>query len=115
MAAWSVWEKIKYREKEELGDGSVKIAVDLSEYINLPGQYAVKVTPDPQKKIELLKAEIYYEGQPGLDEYVTISGDEVRINRTAMVTDESSSVLYLTIKGSDVSDATFEFRPALIY
>lgn len=115
VAAWSAWKKVESWTKEVLRDGVVKIKVDLSEYINLPGQYTLQIAPENNTRVELLDAEIYYEGQRGLDEYVTISGTKISINRTAMVTDESSSILFVTMKSSDIDSVSFEFKPALIY
>ncbi len=90
--------------------------IDLSKKINIPGQFTVKLDPEnPNTGIEIAKAEIYYEGHKALDEFLTIKGSELNINRTAMVTDESSSVLHLTIKCLEPCNGTVEFRPAIIY
>ena len=66
-------------------------------------------------KIEIVHAEIHYEGRKALDEFVNISGNSININRTAQVTDESSSVLYLHVKCGEPSNGKIDFRPAFIY
>ena len=60
-------------------------------------------------------AEIYYEGRKALDEFVHVSGNEISINRTAMVTKESRSILLLSIKCDKKCSGKFLFKPAMIY
>jgi alpha-L-fucosidase len=116
VRAWSQWVKVKSWEKEMFSDGIVKVKVDLSKRINLPGQYSVKLIPENEKdKIKIVSAEIHYEGRRALNEFVKVSGNEININRTAQVTDESSSILYLTIKSKKSCNGNIEFKPALIY
>ena len=97
-------------------DDIVKIEVDLTDKIKYPGQYSVKLVPEQGEiKIEIVHAEIHYEGRKALDEFVNISANSININRTAQVTEESSSVLYLNIKCSEPSNGKVDFRPAFIY
>ena len=114
VRAWSQWENVKSWTKEMFSDGTVKVEVNLSKKINLPGQYSVKLLPE-SAEIERIDAEIHYEGRKALDEFVKISKNEISINRTAQVTVESSSVLYITIKSDEACNGKIEFKPALIY
>lgn len=114
VSAWSQWQNVNIWTKEMFADGMTKVEIDLSEKINLPGQYTVKVIPDGVK-IELTEARIHYEGRKALDEFVKISGNEISINRTAQVTNESSSVLFITIRSEEASQGKIAFKPALIY
>ena len=113
--AWSEWENVSGWEKDMFTGNTLKIKVDLSTKIKLPGQYSVKVVPENFAEIEITNAEIHYEGHRALDEFVNVSGETISISRTAQVTDESSSVLYLTIKFVEKCGGKVEFRPELIY
>ncbi|MCF6357491.1 MAG: alpha-L-fucosidase, partial [Draconibacterium sp.] len=116
ISPYSEWAKIASWEQSKWSDGQLKLAIDLSKKIKLPGQYTVKLVPENKEtKIEIISAEIHYEGRKALDEFVTIKGSEISINRTAMVTDESTSVLYITIKCNEKCAGKVNFRPALIY
>ena len=61
------------------------------------------------------KKEIHYEGRKALKEFIGIKRKEININRTAMVTDESSSVLYLTVKCKKDCKIKVEFKPVTVY
>jgi alpha-L-fucosidase len=113
--AYSQWVRVKNWGKEEIVDGLLKITVDLSDQINLPGQYSVKVVPEDSIHVKIVSAEIYYEGGKALDEFVHVSGNEISINRTAMVTKESRSILHLSIKCDKECSGKLEFKPAMIY
>ena len=113
---WSEWTNIKEWSKEMFVDGCVRLKVDLSDRINLPGQYSIRLTPDnPNVVIKLTDTEIHYEGHKALDEFVKITGGEISINRTAQVTDESSSVLFLTLNCKEPSNGKIEFTSSLVY
>lgn len=116
LKMWSEWTNVKEWTKEMFVDGSVKIKVDLSDRINLPGQYSIRLTSDNKNlDIKLTGAEIHYEGRKALDEFVKINGRKISINRTAQVTDESSSVLYITINSKEPCNGKIEFTSLLVY
>ena len=103
-------------KKSEFSNGELKLKIGLTTVINLPGQFTVKVLPaENYQDVEIIQAEIHYEDRKALDEFVTIKENEVNINRTAMVTDESSSVLHITLKSREPCNGKVEFKPALIY
>lgn len=116
ISPYSEWAVVASWEQSEWSDGQIEFTLDLSKRINLPGQYTVKLDPEiKESKIEIKNVEIHYEGRKALDEFVTFKGNEISINRTAMVVDESSSVLYITIQCGEKCDGKVNFRPALIY
>jgi alpha-L-fucosidase len=116
LRPWSQWTDILKWNKNDFSERQLRLKIDLSEKIKLPGQFTVKLTPEnADTEIEIIKAEIHYEGQKALSEFVTINDNEININRTAMVTDESSSVLYLSLKCKEPCSGKVEFRPAIIY
>jgi len=113
VQAYSQWVNVGEWNTGSFEEGVMKMQIDLSERINLPGQYLVKFSCECE--ISLSNAEIHYEGRKALDEFVRIAGNEIRINRTAMVTEESSSVLHVTIESDKPCAGKAEFKPALIY
>lgn len=116
LRPWSNWANVAAWNKSDFSDGQLRLKIDLSGKINLPGQFTVKLTPEnAETAIEILKAEIHFEGHKALDEFVTVKGNEMNINRTAMVTNESSSVLFLTIKSTHPVNGKVEFKSAIIY
>ena len=116
LRPWSQWANVFVWDKSDFSEGQLQLKIDLSEKINLPGQFTVKLTAEnDDAEIEISKAEIHYEGQKALDEFVSLKDNEVNINRTAMVTEESSSVLFLTVKCKEPCNGKVEFRPAIIY
>ncbi len=116
VSTWSAWVNIGSWGKESFSNGVLKLEIDLSKKIKLPGQYTLKLTPEsPDIEVAISNAEIHFEGRRALDEFIQISGNQLNINRTAMVTEESSSVLYLTVKNTADYAGKIEFKPALIY
>ncbi len=113
---YSSWKQVAEWRPEKFKGGRAEFKIDLSKNINLPGQYSVRLTPENKtSKIKIEKAEIYYEGRKALAEFITIKGNAININRTAMVTDESRSVLLLWLKSAHSGKGKVEFRPAIIY
>ncbi len=116
ISPWANWRFIQDPEIEEFSKGILEVKVDLSEDIHLPGQYKVRLSSfESVKESAILVAEIYFEGRKALSEFVEIRENEITINRTAMITDESSSVLYLKIKHKGEQDPKLEFRPILLH
>ena len=82
----------------------------------MPGQYTVKIVPDSTGMIiDISEVKMYYDGQGVLDEFVSISGNEISINRTAQVTDESKITLQIKLDCEKPCQGDIMFRPALIY
>ena len=93
-----------------------KIELDLSDLINLPGQYIVKVIPDDDNaQIKLTGAEVFYDGGKALQEFVSISGQSIYVNRTATVADKGSSVLTFTIESETPCDGKITFNSVFVY
>ena len=111
--AYSQWVDVGEWNPGAFDQGVLHMEIDLSDGIKLPGQYLVDLSSDCNMVV--LDAEIHYEGRKALEEFVKISGAEIRINRTAMVTEESSSVLYLTLRSDEPCEVKARFKPALIY
>ena len=113
---WSNWNTIDDVVETRISDRKLKLKIDLSDKINLPGQFRVKLTDEKTgESIRILEKEIHYEGRKALKEFIGIKRKEININRTAMVTDESSSVLYLTVKCKKDCKIKVEFKPVTVY
>ena len=112
ISPWSEWKFIMNFDTKE----NSKINLNLTGKINLPGQFTVKIDPDDSgTKVEIRNVELIYDGRKVLDDFITVKGNEIIINRTAQVTDESKIELRLNIKSNAKVKGKIQFRPALIY
>jgi len=107
------WEAVGKWGKESLINNIATLKIDLSDEITLPGQYSLRIITDSD--IEVVDTEVYYDKQKAMDDYITVKDKDISVNRTGMVTDESSSILTITIKDNSGGNGTVEFRPTLIY
>ncbi len=113
---WADPAEVMHFKEDIFVSGKAKMEVDLSNLINLPGQYIVKVIPDDSNtQITLSDAQVYYNGAKALQEFVTISGQSINVNRTAIITDQSSSVLTFTIESKTPSNGKITFSAAFVY
>jgi alpha-L-fucosidase len=109
---WSNWQNISSFNTEE----SAELELDLSGRIKMPGQFLVKIEPeDVDSKIRISDVELIYDGRVVLDNFTSVKGNEININRTAQVTDESKIKLRFTIKSKTKNKGKVQFKPALIY
>jgi alpha-L-fucosidase len=114
VMAWSEWKKLQTWDLEDAEN--MRIDLDLTGKIKLPGQYTVKIVPGMKHlKINISEVEMLYDGQLALDKFITVSENEININRTAQVTEESSIELTFMLRGAKDCRGSIEFRPALIY
>jgi alpha-L-fucosidase len=116
LRPWSDWAELGIWESTDFTGELLNLEIDLSVSIKLPGQFAVRLLPENQEaEMSIVKAEIHFEGQPALSEFATVNGNEININRTAMVTPESRSVLLVTVKCVIPCKGKITFRPSIIY
>jgi len=66
-------------------------------------------------KIKISDVELIYDGRVVLDNFTTVKGNEININRTAQVTDESKITLRFHLKSKTGYQGKIQFKPALIY
>ena len=112
ISPWSAWESIMNFNTKK----SSKINLNLTGKVNLPGQFTVKIEPDDSgNKVEISNVELIYDGGIVLDDFFTVKGNEININRTAQVTDESKIELRFNIKSNAEVKGKIQFRPALFY
>ena len=114
ISVWSQWQNLqdwKINREEAL-----MIEIDLTGRIKLPGQYSLQVVPEnPQLKIKISGIELFYNGNPALDKFVTVNENTVNINRTAQVTIESKITVMFKMECSETGNGIINFRPGLIY
>lgn len=116
ISAWSDWVTVSDWSEEMVKDNRIVLKIDLSDRIKYPGQYSVNLVPEKEGVIvEIVNAEIYYEGRRALKEFVSVSGNNININRTAQIVDESSSILKLILKCNRPCKGKIKFKPAFIY
>ncbi len=116
MRIWGATTEVTEFREEMFDSGKAQIEVDLSDLINLPGQYIVKVIPaESNAKIKLSGAKVHFDGAKALQEFVTISEQSIYVNRTAGVSDHSSSVLSFTIESETPCDGNITFSAAFVY
>ena len=114
VSVWSEWQNLQdwKTNKEE----ALMIEIDLSGRINLPGQYSLQLVPEGSKtKIEISEVELYYDGNPALDKFVTVNENTININRTAQVTGESRITITFKMECSESGKGVINFKPGLFY
>ncbi len=113
---WGRTAGIMELNEEMFTAGKAHIELDLSERIHLPGQYIIKVVPDDNDaQVRLTGARVFYDGSEALQEFVTVSGQSIRVNRTAVVSDRGSSVLTFIIECEIPCSGKITFNAALVY
>jgi len=111
---WSAWQELSDWKLNP--DEVVKLDIDLSGKIKLPGQYTVKIKPGiADMKVKISEVQLFYDGHQAMDKFISVSGNEININRTAQVTGESQISLIFKLKCSNSCDGKISFRPSLIY
>lgn len=101
----SNWRHLNSLSPELFKSGSFALNINLTPYIPVPGQYELKLQPSEPggNNIHISGAELWYDGQKALDEFLTISDTMVLISRTAQVTNETSILLKLSFTGTEIN------------
>lgn len=114
ISPWSAWRELSEIDLKQ--NTLVTVDLDLSGKIKLPGQFTVKVELENSKtKVNVSNVELIYDGHLALEKFTSISGNEININRTAQVTEESRIMLNFKLKSNANGRAKIMFKPALIY
>lgn len=99
----------------DIRDNEVSLRVNLSDVINVPGQYILTVISEIPDQTEITGAAMFYNGNKAMQEYVMIKGGRVHINQTAQITDRSDLYVELIIRVKEPCGGKVEFRPELIH
>jgi alpha-L-fucosidase len=114
VSVWSQWQPLQEWETGE--QHALEIAIDLSDRIRLPGQYSLQVLPEKSNaEISIGGIELYYNDQPVLDEYISVKGNTININRTAQVTGDGKIFIKLNMECPEPVKGIIRFRPGVIY
>lgn len=112
ISPWSNWQDVNEFNTKT----NSKIEVDLTGKIKMPGQFLVKVKPEKSdSQLKISDVELLYDGRVVLDDFISVKGNEVNINRTAQVTDESEIKLHFNLESKTKSKGKIQFKPAFIY
>ncbi len=112
---WARPEIVSTWEKSEIENNKIELTVQLDDKIHVPGQYALKLIPDVDQKIEVISASMFYNGNKAMNEFVTVDGNTILINQTAQITGDTELSVRLNIKISETCDGKIEFSPRLIH
>jgi hypothetical protein len=110
------WQHCGSWTAQSFRQGKATLALDLSPFIPEPGQFEVKLEQTGGRHpLRILKATLLYEGEeatPGLLTRRNVA-HSFNVNRTAQVTEETSSVLQveITADGGDDCQGTAWIRP----
>lgn len=107
----SDWKYLNSWMPDMFVNNTFDININLTPYIPIPGQYEVKIAPQKGAAIKVAQAELWYDGQKALDQFITITDSTVSINRTAQVTNETSILLKLKLTSVGVKEpGSISFR-----
>ena len=109
------WQYLNSWMPEMFSNGKASINLNLTPYIPVPGQYEVLFKQTEGKSVAAIdKAELFYDGEKTLPEFITIKNNVVSINRTAQITNETSIVLKVIFSATGDNDnkGNISFRAA---
>lgn len=114
ISVWSEWRDLQEWNINRGED--LRLEIDLTGRIKLPGQYSLQVVPEnPQFKIKISEIKLFYNGNPAMDKFVSVKENTININRTAQVTEESKISVTFKMECSEMGKGVVQFRPGLIY
>ena len=115
LHVWAKPQTVANWQKEDCSNNEIQLKVLLNEKINVPGQYILSVMPELTGKIKIQSAEMFYNGNKAMKEFVRIKGKNVHINQTAQITGDSDLYVVLTIRLWEPCGGRIEFKPELIH
>ena len=92
----------------------VSLTINLNNKINLPGQYILEIKTPKNQTFEILDAEMYYNKDKALKEFISIKGNQIYINQTAQITDNSALLVNLKIHTKKPSNGIIYFKPYFV-
>ncbi|MBS2212666.1 alpha-L-fucosidase [Carboxylicivirga mesophila] len=101
--------------EDDIHNKTGRLSINLKDKINVPGQYMLTLVPDSKKSVNLIGAEMYYDGEKAIEQLIRMKGDEVYINQTAQITDNRDIVIQLKFKMNKPSGGLVSFKPILIH
>jgi alpha-L-fucosidase len=115
MRVWARPQEVSAWNKDDITDNQIELKVELKDKINVPGQYILSVKADLPNAFEIKSAEMYYNGNLAMKEFVKLDGAKVHLNQTAQITDKSDLYVILRIQFKQPCDGKIEFVPELVH
>ena len=115
MHVWAKPQKVAEWEINDLVNNELHLKVDLSDKINVPGQYILSVVSEGKKQFEISNADMFYNGSKAMKEFITIEGYKIHVNQTAQITSKNNLIVVLTIHFDEPCKGNIEFTPELIH
>jgi len=115
MQVWARPQQVSGWSKNEISNNQIELKVELNDKINVPGQYILSVKTDLPNAVEIKSAEMYYNGNPAMKEFVNIKGTSIYLNQTAQITDNGDLNVVIKIYFKKHSGGKIEFKPQLIH
>lgn len=115
MRVWARPRAVAAWTREDVVKNELHLKVDLSDKINVPGQYILSVLPDGKEQFEIKSADMFYNGSKAMRDFITIEGFKVHVNQTAQITDKSNLYVMLTVHFNEPCRGNIEFTPELIH
>ena len=115
MHVWSRPQTVASWKKPDVQNNKLEIKVKLSDKINVPGQYVLTVFPENKQSIKIESANMFYDGNKAMKEFVSIKENKIHINQTVQITDNSDLYILFKLLCDKPCDGKVEFEPAIIY
>ena len=115
MNVWSLPQTVSVWKESEIINSKLKLKVKLDGKINVPGQYILSVIPDKEQQIKFLSVRLYYNGNEAMKEFINLKENEIHINQTAQITNNSELYVILTLGFEEVCNGKIEFVPNIIH
>jgi len=105
VAAW---------KSQDLSGNEIKLKMVLSDVIHVPGQYTLTVEPGSETDVVIKSAEMFYNGNKAMKEFVTVSDNKVSLNQTAQITGKDKMHVEIAISLGETCDGKIMFKPDFI-
>ncbi len=115
MNVWSLPQTVFVWKESEIMNSKLELKVKLDDKINVPGQYILSVIPDKEQQIKFLSARLFYNGNEAMKEFINLKENEIHINQTAQITNNSELYVILTLGFEEVCNGKIEFVPNIIH
>ncbi len=115
LHVWAKPQTVANWRKEDCSNNEIKLKILLNDKINVPGQYILSVMPKLDGKVKIQNAEMFYNGNKAMKEFVRIKGKNVHLNQTAQIIGDSDLYVVLTIHLWKPCGGKIEFKPELIH
>ncbi len=106
----SLWKKCRQLGPVEFQAGRARIEIDISKYIEQPGQFLLRLDNLGKSKIAVEDIQVFYDGRPVHEEVIsTVSeGEMYLLNRHAQIVEDSKIVLKVTLQAKNITDSDME-------